>query len=432
MSPQHQTEIAGYEKDVDHLTRRLARSKGRAIENDLKSGERLRRQRSEFAGVAKKKDNTIASLRKRLKRQEEEIKRLRGSRQRLRDERTRLKESGANTAAELLSVRSENQSQRQELQEVRKEADKIGMLRSELLRLQQVINEQSLLAAKEQTNHKKAIRKAQSEMYKNARSETKQRVMLESELESQRNDQEANEHAGDVIASSLLMRATRAEERCASLEFECVQLRRNFTATSRVADERALSLRKSESLLSSAKSEILNLQCKSNAQCLRRVQSSHFIYLYFCLLLGSLQTCTEQRDDLQKKLTRAEEALTTAAPRLKIGRQRHGNRGGRSWPHFMWEIMMEQLVNGTPPTAVNKNILTHVHHFSPECQVLELPSVWTIRRARSMLLVIVQTLSAYRLGVAKKWGQLLTDGTSRRQQTFQNLLISVEEDELFR
>ena len=93
---------------------------------------------------------------------------------------------------------------------------------------------------------------------------------------------------------------------------------------------------------------------------------------------------------------------------------------------------MEQLVNGTPPTAVNKNILTAVHHFSPQCQVLELPSVWTIRRARSMLLVIVQTLSAYRLGVAKKWGQLFTDGTSRRQQTFQNLLISVEEDELFR
>ena len=89
-------------------------------------------------------------------------------------------------------------------------------------------------------------------------------------------------------------------------------------------------------------------------------------------------------------------------------------------------------MNGTPPTAVNKNIVAHVRRFSPQCVIKELPSVWTIRRARSVMLVIVQTLAAYRLGEAKKWGQVFTDGTARRQESFQNLVISIEEDNLFK
>ena len=48
-----------------------------------------------------------------------------------------------------------------------------------------------------------------------------------------------------------------------------------------------------------------------------------------------------------------------------------------------------------------------------------------------MLLVIVKTLSVYRLGLAGKWGQLNNDATARRQMSFENLVISVEEDELF-
>ena len=93
---------------------------------------------------------------------------------------------------------------------------------------------------------------------------------------------------------------------------------------------------------------------------------------------------------------------------------------------------MELLVNGTPPSAVNKNIISHIRRFCPKCDISELPSIWTIRRARSVLLIVVQTLSVYRLGGAKKRGQIFTDGTSRRQQSFQNLLISIEEDELYK
>ena len=98
----------------------------------------------------------------------------------------------------------------------------------------------------------------------------------------------------------------------------------------------------------------------------------------------------------------------------------------------MWDLIMESLLNGSPPRAVRENIKTHLATFAPGVKISELPSLWTIRRARTVLLVICQTLAAYRLAKADKWGQLFTDATSRRQVTFQNLLISIEEDELYR
>ena len=102
------------------------------------------------------------------------------------------------------------------------------------------------------------------------------------------------------------------------------------------------------------------------------------------------------------------------------------------WPFYMWELIIEQLVNGTPPSAVNNNIIALVKCFSPSTKISEMPSIWTIRRSRTVLLIIVQTLAVYRIAKANKWEQLFTDGTSRRQVAFQDLVISIEEDELFR
>ena len=89
-------------------------------------------------------------------------------------------------------------------------------------------------------------------------------------------------------------------------------------------------------------------------------------------------------------------------------------------------------MNGTPPTAINSNIVTMIKTFSPTTTISELPSIWTIRRARTVLLVVVQTLATYRIAKADKWEQLFTDGTSRRQVAFQDLIISIEEDEWFK
>ena len=53
-------------------------------------------------------------------------------------------------------------------------------------------------------------------------------------------------------------------------------------------------------------------------------------------------------------------------------------------------------------------------------------------RARTVLLVVVQALAAYRLAKADKWGQLHSDESERRQNNFQDLVISIEEDDLFK
>ena len=99
------------------------------------------------------------------------------------------------------------------------------------------------------------------------------------------------------------------------------------------------------------------------------------------------------------------------------------NRGGSSsWQPFMWDLIMEALINGTLPSAIRANIQLHIDTFAPFINKVELPSLWTICRTRTDVLVISQTLSAYRLAKVDKWGNLLTDTMSRRQVTSQNLL----------
>ena len=74
-------------------------------------------------------------------------------------------------------------------------------------------------------------------------------------------------------------------------------------------------------------------------------------------------------------------------------------------------------MNGTPPSSVNSKIVSMLQTFSPSTKISELPSIWTIRRARTVLLVIVQTLASYRIAKAV---------------SFRDLIISIEEDELFK
>ena len=136
-------------------------------------------------------------------------------------------------------------------------------------------------------------------------------------------------------------------------------------------------------------------------------------------------------DESVRDLEVAKELAKELSPIARIAKIRVGQRGAKKWGLDMWELILEQLVNGTPPSAVKDNIVTHLKKFSPKTKIVELPSIWTIRRARTVLLVICQTLAAYRLGKAAKWGQLCTDGTSRRQVKFKNLVISIEDDELF-
>lgn len=72
------------------------------------------------------------------------------------------------------------------------------------------------------------------------------------------------------------------------------------------------------------------------------------------------------------------------------------------WPLYVWELIIMEIVNGTPPAAIGNNIVANIRTFSPKTEIKELPSKWTICHARTVLYVIMQTLAAYRLGKSKK------------------------------
>ena len=99
---------------------------------------------------------------------------------------------------------------------------------------------------------------------------------------------------------------------------------------------------------------------------------------------------------------------------------------------MIWELIIDQLVKGTPPTSVNDNIKDFVCKFSPTTKIRELPSIWKIRQAPLVLLVIFQTMDAYRLSKANQWEPLFADATSQRQVIFQNFVISIEEGNIYK
>jgi hypothetical protein len=74
--------------------------------------------------------------------------------------------------------------------------------------------------------------------------------------------------------------------------------------------------------------------------------------------LGELQSLV---DNYEKKLERAEAVV----PIKVIKKRRDGKSGSPRWGVEIWELILEQLVNGTPSSLVNGNILAHVKKFSP-------------------------------------------------------------------
>jgi hypothetical protein len=66
--------------------------------------------------------------------------------------------------------------------------------------------------------------------------------------------------------------------------------------------------------------------------------------------LGELQLLV---DDYEKKLDAAEAVV----PIKVIKKRQYGKSGSPRWGVEIWELILEQLVNGTPPSSVNNNIL---------------------------------------------------------------------------
>ena len=132
-----------------------------------------------------------------------------------------------------------------------------------------------------------------------------------------------------------------------------------------------------------------------------------FFYLFFSA--DSMAILQDMYDNSQKKLQKLEDAI----PIKVIEKCPNGKYGAISWGLEMWEMILEPLVNGMPPSSMDKNIVSFVCKFSPSTTMNELPSIYLIRQAMMVLLVIVPTLAAYRPTKAYTWEQSITNGTSR-------------------
>ena len=99
-------------------------------------------------------------------------------------------------------------------------------------------------------------------------------------------------------------------------------------------------------------------------------------------------------------------------------------RGGLSWPRWMVLLILEFLANGTAPSAIPDNIRSAywtLYDKGPE----EVPSVDFCRKCRTVADRFNECLVAI-LIAQKKWKTIHTDGTSRRQTSFETMILGLE------
>ena len=59
-----------------------------------------------------------------------------------------------------------------------------------------------------------------------------------------------------------------------------------------------------------------------------------------------------------------------AVPIKVIAKSRDGQGSTSSWPLYVWELIIEQPVIGTPSAAINSNIITTIKTSHPLLQLL--------------------------------------------------------------
>ena len=114
---------------------------------------------------------------------------------------------------------------------------------------------------------------------------------------------------------------------------------------------------------------------------------------------------------------------------LAIKRERTVERhvGSSKWLVHIVLLICDITVNGTTPSAVADNIQTISDTMNGR-KVNEFPSNKFVRQCRVVVQNLNYTLAALWLGDADEWHHIFTDGTSRRQTSFQNLAIAVMVD----
>ena len=92
-----------------------------------------------------------------------------------------------------------------------------------------------------------------------------------------------------------------------------------------------------------------------------------------------------ENEDLSKQVASLEAAAPIMVIDKEYNKQINPKGGQKSWPIYIWKIILEQLVNNTPPTSIASNIVSVVKAFSPGTKIENLPSVNAIRRGQTTL-----------------------------------------------
>lgn len=149
--------------------------------------------------------------------------------------------------------------------------------------------------------------------------------------------------------------------------------------------------------------------------------------------LAKMREADELASELQERVDSLEamlhEGAADAVQKLEqiraLKTASSGTGHARSWPWFVRAMVINQLVNGTPPTAIPGNITSDAAYLVPFLEV-HVPSVDFCRRMRGELRIVSETLAAYRIAKAVNWRQLFTDGTSRRQTALLTAIIAID------
>ena len=144
-----------------------------------------------------------------------------------------------------------------------------------------------------------------------------------------------------------------------------------------------------------------------------------------------LEKNNELRDVIEdessiKSLQNVTEGKNDSTSLLKVKRESFVGRkgGGHRWPVRVVQLICELLVDGAPPSSIPRIIYTTSSTMTNE-EPKDLPSVNFVRGCRIIAQIIGETIAAIKLARSESWEQLFTDGTSRRQVSFQNMIIGL-------
>jgi hypothetical protein len=139
------------------------------------------------------------------------------------------------------------------------------------------------------------------------------------------------------------------------------------------------------------------------------------------------------KDEVKRLQTELEETSRDALAKEKLEQvptfgmvgKGTGRGRGRVWPWWLRVMIYEQLVNGTRPSAVVKNIVSDAAYLVPWLEVYT-PTTRSVRRMRYELRLVGKAIAAYRVARAIRIMTLGSDGTEKLQVSLLTSNVQIE------